>query len=240
MTAVKLIASDFDGTLFRGGVISERDRAAVAAWQNTGNLFGIVTGRGGELPEYVTRELGFKINFAVCGSGSMIFDGTPTLLDALTTPIEVAVLLENEARLLGAEAWGRCQTQSEQNGFCQFSVRMKDDAGALDYASTVNTKYPEINAFQNGRCVDVVGRGLSKATGIARAAELLGFDKLRLFGETEPQSGTREVFVTAVGDSYNDLPMIDAYHGYAISGSAIASRAGKTCGCIAELCELLG
>ena len=221
----KLIASDFDGTLFRGGAISDRDRMAIAAWRTAGNLFGIVTGRGEELPAYVTGELGLDIDFAVCGSGSMIFDGIPKLVEAITAPGETAVLLEKEAATLGAEAWGSCRCDGNTAGFCQFSVRMRDGAGAAEYARVVNEKYTQINAFQNGRCVDVVKRGLSKATGIARAAELFG----------EP-----DMFIAAVGDSYNDLPMIEAYGGYAIKGSAIAERAGRVCADIAQLCELFG
>lgn len=219
---MKLIASDFDGTLIRGGIISDRDRAAIASWREAGNLFGIVTGRGGELPEFVTRELGLAIDFAVCGSGSMIFDGTPALVEFIVTPEDTAALLEDEARAHNAINWGRARCDKITEGFCQFSTLMKDSDSARAYADAVNEKYPQVNAFQNGRCVDVVKKGISKATGIARVAELFGVPADEIY---------------PVGDSFNDLPMIEAYGGYAIAGSAIADRAGKICADIAELCE---
>lgn len=229
---MKLIASDFDGTLFRGGEISARDRAAIAAWRASGKLFGIVTGRGGELPDYAVNELGLALDFAVCGSGSMLYNGRPELYETHTTPGIYADMLEAEAKRMNAEGWGRCMVSgnggnggSESNGgdsFCQFSTRFARDAEAAEYVKRVNAAIPRINAFQNGRCVDVVGAGISKATGIACTA--------RRFGVEE-----REII--AVGDSYNDLPMIRAYHGCAIRGSAIESAAPMVCADIAELCE---
>ena len=43
---MKIAACDFDGTLFRDGVVSEADLEAIADWRRSGNAFGIVTGRG--------------------------------------------------------------------------------------------------------------------------------------------------------------------------------------------------
>jgi len=220
--AMKLIASDFDGTLNRGG-ISERDRAAIAKWRAEGNIFCIVTGRGGEFPEHVVRDLGLELDFIICSSGAMIFNGKPELLEVYHAPEEVVALLEEEARTHGALRYGKASCEIDIDGFCQFSTLMKDDEAARIYAEAVNFKFPQVSAFQNGRCIDIVRRGVSKATGIARVAELCGIGKEDAF---------------AIGDSYNDLPMIEAYGGYAIAGSAIAERVGKVCADIAELCEI--
>jgi hydroxymethylpyrimidine pyrophosphatase-like HAD family hydrolase len=170
---MKLIASDFDGTLNRGG-ISERDRAAIASWRAAGNLFGIVTGRGGEFAEHATRDLGLGLDFVICSSGALIFDGTSELKEVYATPEEVAAVLEEEARAHGAIRIGRAICPQSVDGFCQISTVMKDDEAARVFAEAVNTKIPQLSAYQNGICVDIVGRGISKATGIARVAELHG------------------------------------------------------------------
>jgi len=41
---MKIIASDYDGTLNEGGMDEEK-RLAIRKWQEAGNLFGIVSGR---------------------------------------------------------------------------------------------------------------------------------------------------------------------------------------------------
>lgn len=219
---MKLIASDFDGTLNRGGVISDRDRDAIAAWRADGNLFGIVTGRGGEFAQHATHDLGLELDFIICSSGTMIFDGTPELKEIYPAPEELVSPLEEEARAHGAERYGRARCDVDIEGFCQFSTLMKDDEAARKYAEAVNEKFPQVSAFQNGRCVDIVKRGISKATGISRIAEMHGISDDAIY---------------TVGDSYNDLPMIEAFCGYAIAGSAIAERVGKVCVDIDQLCE---
>ena len=40
-----ILASDFDGTIFIDGKISQRDIKAIRDFQQAGNLFAIVTGR---------------------------------------------------------------------------------------------------------------------------------------------------------------------------------------------------
>ncbi len=222
---IKLIASDFDGTLFRSGVISERDRAAVTAWRASGNLFGIVTGRGKELPGYVTGELQFALDFVVCSNGAMIFNGTPELIETHTAPGNDRTLLEELAREHGANHWGYNQDEGMQGDFYQLSVLLPDDAVSVKFAEAVNEKFPELTAFQNGRNTDIIRRGISKATGIERVVELLGHG---------------DVTVAAVGDNFNDMPMIEAFNGYAIAGSPITAHAGNTCADIADLCEIMG
>ncbi|MBR7101750.1 MAG: HAD hydrolase family protein, partial [Clostridia bacterium] len=42
---MKIIATDFDGTLSYNGKISEEDKAAIKRFRDAGNKFGVVTGR---------------------------------------------------------------------------------------------------------------------------------------------------------------------------------------------------
>ena len=70
---MKLIASDFDGTLYRNGEISARDRAAIEAWQAGGNLFGIVTGRGADILDTAHR-LGIALDYAIAYNGALVLD----------------------------------------------------------------------------------------------------------------------------------------------------------------------
>ena len=42
---MKIIASDYDGTLNHGG-IDDIKRNAISEWRKAGNLFGLVSGRG--------------------------------------------------------------------------------------------------------------------------------------------------------------------------------------------------
>ena len=61
---MKIIASDYDGTLNRGG-ISDDVRKAIDMWRERGNIFGIVTGRGiGNILSVMRRD-DFKAIFSL-------------------------------------------------------------------------------------------------------------------------------------------------------------------------------
>ena len=65
-----ILASDYDGTLNRGG-ISEPVREAIASFRAAGNLFGIVTGRDYWMYDTVVRE-NLQIDFILAMSGAML------------------------------------------------------------------------------------------------------------------------------------------------------------------------
>ena len=65
-----ILASDYDGTLNRGG-ISEPVREAIAEFRAAGNLFGIVTGRDYWMYETVARE-NLPIDFILAMNGAML------------------------------------------------------------------------------------------------------------------------------------------------------------------------
>jgi hydroxymethylpyrimidine pyrophosphatase-like HAD family hydrolase len=67
-------------------------------------------------------------------------------------------------------------------------------------------------------------KGVSKRTGILRAAELLGIDTDCIF---------------CVGDQTNDLPMVTAFHGFAVSNAvpALKEAAPYSCDRITDMID---
>ena len=72
---MKIAACDFDGTLFRDGVVSEADLEAIADWRRSGNAFGIVTGRGRNTLLRDVKRFSIPYDFLICNNGAMICDG---------------------------------------------------------------------------------------------------------------------------------------------------------------------
>ena len=65
-----ILASDYDGTLNRGGV-SQKDRDAIALFREAGNLFGIVTGRDWWMYEAMQRDH-LSMDFILAMNGAML------------------------------------------------------------------------------------------------------------------------------------------------------------------------
>ena len=67
---MKIAACDFDGTLFRDGVVSEADLEAIADWRRSGNAFGIVTGRGRNTLLRDVKRFSIPYDFLICNNGA--------------------------------------------------------------------------------------------------------------------------------------------------------------------------
>ncbi len=68
-----------------------------------------------------------------------------------------------------------------------------------------------VETYLNRGTLDIVARGVSKQTGVQCAAALLQAD---------------EIYV--IGDDYNDLPMIEGLHGFAMSSGVEAAKAAAS------------
>ena len=73
-------------------------------------------------------------------------------------------------------------------------MRFKSEEAVAEAAARIKEKYgAEAAPYQNVRHVDVVAAGCSKGTGVDKVRELFGIDLLG-----------------GIGDSYNDLPLLQA------------------------------
>ncbi len=222
-------ASDYDGTLdfHRGGGISQADCDAIKAFQAQGGLFGVNTGR---TPESLRRKVGDKVRFDFCVlvSGALVTDGADKVIWEQHVPRDVMTVLVRRFMLptLGlylidgdrywrASRLGRIFSRSDTVGFVRTLREIPDPVYGLSFllptkalarrvAQTINRDYGDsVTAYQNVVSVDVVPRGCSKATGLEIARRELGIDVMG-----------------AIGDSYNDLPMLqEADVSYTFGGS---------------------
>ena len=71
---MKVLASDFDGTLFFKGKFREEDLKQIRTFQAQGNLFGLCTGRPlAGITEAIRESV--RCDFMILSSGAQILDG---------------------------------------------------------------------------------------------------------------------------------------------------------------------
>ena len=79
--AMKILASDYDGTLNYNGFDSQK-LDAIARWRAAGNLFGLVSGRSADsLWELADRD-GFGFDFMIANNGAVVLDRERHVLHA--------------------------------------------------------------------------------------------------------------------------------------------------------------
>ena len=247
-----ILASDYDGTLNRGG-ISQRDREAVAAFRAAGNLFGIVTGRDYWMYETVCREQ-FGIDFILALNGAMLIatdgprageilryerqknDGCMRWIAehvGVRYGYEVSTVLRRERVTFhaghpeGDDRYAPLSWADEVKEFTQMNTRCATEEDARRCVEEINARWGQtVNALQNGVCIDIPPAGIDKGEGVAMLARDAG---------VPPEN------VYCAGDNMNDLSMIARFHGMAVENAVpeIKSAAEHTLPGIAEMTEYI-
>ncbi len=202
---MKIIASDFDGTVARNGGISDRDKNAIFQWQKDGNAFGIVTGRGPEIIEIVSRH-GIKLNYAIAYNGAIVLNEKGETLYEDWFPKGIAKEYFDFAYSTDyqfARPYDSTYDPNDTSKEYQFELLLKDSEDPKKFAEIINEKFKgRLISYSNGQWINTVKYGTSKATGITHYAKMFGIDKKDIY---------------TVGDFFNDLPMLQAFDGYVVS-----------------------
>lgn len=231
---MKMLGTDYDGTLRYATEVMEEDIDAIRQWRQAGNLFAIVTGRSSESIRKEMEKYGLECDYLICNNGAVVFQGDERLyennMETLTAVDMIYALKEFDSVVSvvahDGESRHKIEVRPELEDpryshmspdlteeevlalpqYCQIVASCTDDEAARELADMINHFFAEqLCAFPNNTCVDIVAREVNKGEGLIFAAAYAGLDEEDVF---------------AVGDSWNDLPMIEA-----VSNSAVMSVA---------------
>ena len=220
---MKLIGSDYDGTLNHGGIDEEKIEA-IRRWRAAGNVFGVVSGRGPDFLAELQDKLGDNFDFyascnggvAVDTKGNLLFDYRCEGVDARAfvadllawgAPFayvnydDVCIMVGNAATTEKVDYM--VEDMPDLPYFHKMAVFLAgpDEVGAL--ADKVRETYGDkVNPLQNWWCVDIAPYGVDKAAGLRRLAA---------------HFGVGEEGIIAVGDNLNDAAMVGAFRSYAMA-----------------------
>ena len=220
---MKIIASDYDGTLNHGG-IDDKKRNAIKEWREKGNKFGIVSGRITDDLLRIYKKDKLDLDFLLACNGAVVLttDGKILKEDRIDGDILKPIL--DFIFSLGAD-WATIQsdrsyiidendndrlpdeftrkTLPDLKYFNQISTILEDEEEALMVTNAIKEQFGDkLNPLQNGRCIDIVSATMNKAQGL--------YDYLELIG------GKYEDMIT-VGDNINDTHMIKEFRSYAMA-----------------------
>ena len=248
---MKLVASDFDGTLYRNGTVTEEEKQAISQWRKNGNLFGVVTGRNYRFLRADLDGFNIEYDFIISTNGALIRDDKENVVQSSEGDISVAkeildLVIQNNAiwfEMMYLDSYAREVIQlrkptdelvpneeilEEANYFHQLSCTIPDVNRGLELTAEINDRYKgKLSAYSliygKNTNIDIVKYGTSKASALYDYAKLKGID---------PQN------IITVGDNFNDIPMIKEFDGYIMSSAIeeVKRLATKTCD---TLCDIL-
>lgn len=224
---MKIIASDYDGTLNHGG-IDDVKRAAISKWRACGNVFALISGRGVADVLLIQKKEKFECDYLIADNGAVILTPDGTVVSDIRCDGEITKPLLKHLFEKGCP-WGSVQTaesfkvfadaveiEEDEEGytlddmpevqyFNQISTMLPDFEKASEVTESVREKFSDVlNPLQNGTCIDIVGANMNKAKGLYILLDLLNAE----YGD-----------LIAVGDNINDTDMIAEFKSYAMENA---------------------
>lgn len=214
---MKLLASDFDNTLWFFDHMKKEDVKAIHQFQKQGHLFGLCTGRAKKGIIEPSLPYHIQYDFYILLSGALILNKDLEVIfekkipyyivkevAAFLNDIDISIVYNHQMYKLypSGRKDMRCidiQSLDELNteyidafSFHYEKEKIKEAAKATQ---AINEKFGDkITAFQNNEHIDIAAKGCSKGAGIRIIQDYFHLPPENIYG---------------IGDSWNDLPMLN-------------------------------
>ena len=219
----RLIATDFDGTLFVNGEIPSSVRKAIDLWRADGRYFGIVTGRGMDFLDKV-KEIEIPVDYLIIYNGSVVTDKNGKIIYERFIPADIYARLEEIfSGYEDIQSYSRADGNPQHHYYATF----ENTERALEVKADIDAVFGgRLAVFVNGRHVNIGTAGTGKAQGVKVV--------LDYFSLTEDSAAV-------VGDDYNDLEMIKAFDGWAVENGKpdVKAQAPHICKDVGDLATKL-
>jgi len=247
---MKIFASDYDGTLKTAQTVSQANKTAITKWRQNGNLFALVSGRSMESMRQEVLQNELEVDFFIGNNGGAIYDAQFREIKTYYIPFQKALEIlayikrERSISFVINDGYHRAKTVLDdtredkkyahtkttysaeailkRKQIAQIVVSLDNDEDCERIANHINGTFGDIAcAYRNVNCVDIAPYGVSKATGLAYMLHHL-------------QIQTDEVFT--MGDSFNDIPMLSTFYGFAMAQATtqVKSYAKAECASVAD------
>ena len=215
-----LLASDYDNTLKREKICFN-ELSRIYDFRSAGNKFGLVTGRSFLSIEAEIKRYRIPIDFLVCVNGGLILDKDYNVLKMTTIKDDVVTNLisfilnnknvsgfygniEESVRIVNDYQNPNIKFQQTQlKNVLNVGMHTKENFEMQELVNDLSQQFGNDLEFnRNGNTlVDINAFGANKANGINDYINLTN-------------SSFEKIFV--VGDSYNDIPMLETFDSFAI------------------------
>lgn len=225
----KLIATDYDGTFRRLGVIDPEDVRRVRKWRAAGRYFGFVTGRGEDFIQnfkrYELAQAGVTADFLILYNGALVTDlegnvWEETFIDRQTA-LELSRFFAEQPNM---QSQGHVADADRQRVYYATAASVEE---ALRISEIAKREFGDrVNPEVNGWHINCMAAGTGKSSGIACVLKHFGLKK-------------KEAAV--VGDDWNDVSMVKEYDGWIMSTASqpVKAQAPHLANSIGDLADLL-
>lgn len=249
---MKILASDYDGTISLNDSVSADTIRAIYDWKDAGNLFALVTGRNLGMAKTAIEANNIPIDFLICNNGCVIFDNQYNeIKSSHLSGASVKALIHDEdiqrseyivlANMNGRYVYDNDYIEGKYPDLSYNGVLTKTDFSQANRFYQIDTLYEsvtemnlaatslqrkfgeEVTVNPNLDTIDITPKGVTKLTGLQYYLNL---------------NQLNEKDVITVGDGLNDIGMIHYFNGYAMDAAVESIKAGAK-GVVASVEELI-
>lgn len=226
---MKLLASDYDETLFINQTITNENISAIQRFQKAGNLFGLNSGRHLDSLFEECDKYGLKPDFYIGNNGTVILNKEREIVFIADFDKQIVdEVIHYFRKYLSDKVYfisinnGYTFAREFFNEGCDFLPNHLEPLESLIdkpistmFAQVINREdtmplvYKLREVFKdrayfygNAPFIDIVNHEIDKAFGIEKIAETYQIKQEDCY---------------AIGDSYNDMSMLERYHGFVMS-----------------------
>ena len=268
LAAMRLLATDLDGTLVFHHAVGQADAEALVRWREAGNLLVLATGRSVQLVQHAVEvarastSIGLDFDYAVCATGTTVIDAAGRVrrtrmleVDQVREVTRAVGIVSDAPVSVFASTLERDYVLDDPIGLStdqrtpadRFTAAPLSRVAALGVTS-MPLHVPDPRAAEAlARALEETVDGISctRSTGfvdVTAADESKGTGLERL-AELLASQGQRVSEVAAVGDSWNDISMFThADTPCAIAGApadVVAAAGGRTAPSVAAFIDAL-
>lgn len=199
------LISDFDGTFYDDNFINNIN--SVKNFINDENIFVIATGRVFESIKDKTRELDIPYSYLICSDGAVIYDKNDQVIynKHLDNNIkdEIVNKLQSDKRVSLINLDNNCKLiECSSNDASRIVAKTYMEKDSYDIIDELKRTYPNLKIYKSPNWINVSFE--TKDNAIKYLESIINLDKLYV-----------------IGDSENDIEMIEKYNGYIMAKNTI-------------------
>lgn len=230
---MRIVASDYDGTLYTQGRLIGDVVSAVWKWREAGNRFGLATGRDSAMTFPEVDKWALPVDFYVCINGAAVYDHDRSLLAKHNLPDGILPVLLNHPAceasvslqlsgvgplrvvLRKGEWFSTLGIPFQEVSFeealkitdiGQISVAYPSEDESMKWTEILGEDLSDVIVpHRNKTTIDINAVGVDKAKGIKALLAKTGWPKDRVY---------------TVGDGSNDIGMIKEFGGFTVPGAS--------------------
>ena len=229
----KFLISDYDGTFFTDDKSIKYNIEKVKEFRKKGHIFAIATGRS--FYDFIKLLKKYKIeyDYLIINHGATILNKNHNLIRNYPIDNKAKNDIKNKFNLIDNQNIFVCKslesrTSIDEKNITKIHIKCNNQDEQLKFNDIFNTKYKKyVKSYiitGSNNCIEIISAKTNKSIAIKEISKMENIEKNNIY---------------AVGDSFNDLEMLDSFNGFCMNNSekVVKQRISKICTSVAQVID---